>query len=91
MLPVQPGVPRARTDCRERAAAVFLRRAAAGAGSRQRRPCEHLRNWIPLALMLLAYKEMGWLAPARTTIGWSISWIVWDRMLLRRVAAAGRD
>ena len=25
---------------------------------------QHLRNWIPLALMLLAYKEMGWLAPA---------------------------
>ena len=45
---------------------------------------EHLRNWIPLALMLLAYKEMGWLAPASHDHRLEQSWIVWDRLLLTR-------
>ena len=44
---------------------------------------EHLRNWIPLALMLLAYKEVGWLAPARHDHRLEGYWIVWDRRLLR--------
>ena len=44
---------------------------------------EHLRNWIPLALMLLAYKEVGWLAPAAHHHQLEGSWIVWDRLLLR--------
>jgi membrane-associated phospholipid phosphatase len=43
----------------------------------------HLRNWIPLALMLLAYKEVGWLAPAAHNHRLEGSWIVWDRLLLR--------
>jgi len=45
---------------------------------------EHLRNWIPLALMLLAYKEMGWLAPPSHDHRLEQSWIVWDRLLLTR-------
>jgi membrane-associated phospholipid phosphatase len=45
---------------------------------------EHLRNWIPLALMLLAYKEMGWLAPASYDHHLEQSWIVWDHLLLTR-------
>ena len=45
---------------------------------------EHLRNWIPLALMLLAYKEMGWLAPASHDHHLEQSWIVWDHLLLTR-------
>jgi membrane-associated phospholipid phosphatase len=45
---------------------------------------QHLRNWIPLALMLLAYKEMGWLAPASHDHRLEQSWIVWDRLLLTR-------
>lgn len=44
----------------------------------------HLRNWIPLALMLLAYKEMGWLAPASHDHHLEQSWIVWDHLLLTR-------
>ena len=43
----------------------------------------HLRNWTPLALMLLAYKEMGWLAPSVHPHRFESSWIVWDRVLLR--------
>jgi membrane-associated phospholipid phosphatase len=46
---------------------------------------EHLRNWIPLALMLLAYKEMGWLAPPSHDHRLEQSWIVWDRLLLTRL------
>jgi membrane-associated phospholipid phosphatase len=45
---------------------------------------DHLLNWIPLALMLLAYKEMGWLAPASHDHHLEQSWIVWDRLLLTR-------
>jgi membrane-associated phospholipid phosphatase len=44
----------------------------------------HLRNWIPLALMLLAYKEMGWLAPASHDHHLEQSWIIWDHLLLTR-------
>jgi membrane-associated phospholipid phosphatase len=44
---------------------------------------EHLRNWIPLGLMLLAYKEMGWLAPPVHYHRLEHTWIVWDRVLLR--------
>ena len=44
---------------------------------------QHLRNWIPLGLMLLAYKEMGWLAPPVHYHRLEKVWIVWDRMLLR--------
>jgi membrane-associated phospholipid phosphatase len=51
---------------------------------RRKLVAEHLRNWIPLALMLLAYKEMGWLAPAQHDHHLENSWIVWDRLLLRR-------
>jgi membrane-associated phospholipid phosphatase len=43
---------------------------------------EHLRNWIPLGLMLLAYKEMGWLAPPVHYHRLEKVWIVWDRVLL---------
>jgi len=43
---------------------------------------KHLRNWIPLALMLLAYKEMGWLAPATHSHRLERSWIAWDSMVL---------
>jgi membrane-associated phospholipid phosphatase len=44
---------------------------------------QHMRNWIPLALMLLAYKEMGWLAPAAHDHHLEQSWIRWDRLVLR--------
>jgi membrane-associated phospholipid phosphatase len=44
---------------------------------------DHLRNWIPLGLMLLAYKEVGWLAPAAHNHQLEGSWIYWDRLLLR--------
>jgi membrane-associated phospholipid phosphatase len=50
---------------------------------RESQAAEHLRNWIPLALMLVAYREVGWLAPATHDHRLELSWIVWDRMALR--------
>ncbi len=44
---------------------------------------EHLRNWIPLLLMLIGYKEMGWLAPGAHDNHLEQTWIVWDRSVLR--------
>src|SRR5262249_26642246 len=41
------------------------------------------RDWLPLALMLLAYKEMGWLAPVSHDHHLENSWILWARFLLR--------
>ncbi len=41
-----------------------------------------LRDWAPVALVLLAYREMGWFAPAEHTYELEQGWIVWDRMLL---------
>jgi len=43
-----------------------------------------LRDWAPLALALLAYKQMGWFAPAGHDYALERSWIVWDRMVLHQ-------
>jgi membrane-associated phospholipid phosphatase len=79
ILPVQPGV-RARTilvnGCVLCGYAILL-------SFRRSLAIEHLRNWIPLALMLLAYKEVGWLAPAVHDHRLEGYWVVWDRLLLR--------
>jgi membrane-associated phospholipid phosphatase len=41
-----------------------------------------VRDWAPVALVLLAYREMGWFAPAKHTYELEQGWIVWDRVLL---------
>jgi membrane-associated phospholipid phosphatase len=80
VLPVQPGV-----GLRTIVVNVFLVCLyAVLLRFRHKLVAEHLRNWIPLALMLLAYKEMGWLAHAQHDHHLENSWIVWDRLLLRR-------
>jgi len=54
------------------------------AGSLRRRlPLGVMRDWFPLALMLLAYREMGWFAPAHHVPQLENTWIVWDRLLLQ--------
>jgi membrane-associated phospholipid phosphatase len=40
------------------------------------------RDWVPQALMILAYKQMGWFAPGTHTNWFEHEWIVWDRLLL---------
>lgn len=41
-----------------------------------------LRDWYPAPLSLLAYREMGWFAPAHHTHELERAWVVWDRKLL---------
>lgn len=55
------------------------------------RPRESLsmaRDWLPLALTLLAYHEMGWFALPHTTHSLEARWVVWDRIVLRGGAKA---
>ena len=41
-----------------------------------------VRDWAPAALILLAYKEMGWLAVPQTSFAFENYWVQWDRRLL---------
>jgi membrane-associated phospholipid phosphatase len=50
---------------------------------RQREFLGVLRDWFPLVLLLLAYREMGWFRPPQHTPTLEQSWIVWDRLALR--------
>jgi membrane-associated phospholipid phosphatase len=43
-----------------------------------------MRDWYPIPLMLLGYREMGWFAPAAHTFRLELTWIQWDRILLRQ-------
>jgi len=43
-----------------------------------------LRDVAPLALALLAYKQMGWFAPSGHDYALERSWIVWDRVILNQ-------
>ncbi len=49
---------------------------------RQRPFLGAVRDWYPLVLLLLAYREMGWLAPREHAYQLERVWIVWDRFLL---------
>ncbi len=47
-----------------------------------------VRDWLPLAVTLLAYREMGWFAQPHTNSMLESHWVVWDRLLLRGGAKA---
>lgn len=49
----------------------------------QNEPISMLRDWLPLCLVVLAYREMGWLALPHTDFHLEEQWITWDRLLLR--------
>ena len=61
--------------------AVYLL-LALGEAKCARRWIGTVRDWLPLALVLLAYREMGWFAPAHHTNELEHGWIVWDRLVL---------
>lgn len=42
-----------------------------------------VRDWLPLAAVLLAYREMGWFALPHAGALLESRWIVWDRLVLR--------
>jgi len=41
-----------------------------------------VRDWLPIALTLMAYREMNWFATAHKQHTLEQAWIVWDRWLL---------
>jgi membrane-associated phospholipid phosphatase len=44
----------------------------------------YARDWLPVALVLTAYREMDWFLPAQRDYHLELSWIEWDRLLLYR-------
>jgi len=47
-----------------------------------------IRDWLPLGLILLAYREMGWLALPHHGHALEAHWVIWDRLVLRGGATA---
>jgi membrane-associated phospholipid phosphatase len=42
------------------------------------------RDWVPVALTLVAYREMDWFSPAARDYHLELKWVEWDRILLYR-------
>jgi membrane-associated phospholipid phosphatase len=42
----------------------------------------YVRDWLPVPLILLAYRVMGWMAQPHTSTAFEDYWVVWDRRLL---------
>ena len=47
-----------------------------------------IRDWLPLGLLLIAYREMGWLALPHHGHAMEAHWVIWDRLALRGGARA---
>ena len=47
-----------------------------------------VRDWLPLALVVLAFREMGWFALPHHHPALELHWVVWDRVILRGGAKA---
>jgi hypothetical protein len=45
-----------------------------------------LRDWVPVALLLLAYREMDWFSALPRNFDWELRWVEWDRTILYRGA-----
>ncbi len=50
---------------------------------RRRQFLSVVRDWFPLLLVLLAYREMGWFALPMRDHPLEMRWVEWDRLLLR--------
>ena len=46
------------------------------------------RDWLPLVLIMLAYREMGWFALPHHGHALEAHWVIWDRVILRGGAKA---
>jgi len=49
---------------------------------RRREFLQTVRDWYAPALVLLAYREMGWFAQPHTSTRLENAWVVWDKLLL---------
>jgi membrane-associated phospholipid phosphatase len=45
-------------------------------------PASITRDWLPLAIVLFAYREMGWFAQPHLRTVLESRWVVWDRLVL---------
>lgn len=45
-------------------------------------PIAHIRDWFPVPMILLAYREMGWIALPHTDQQFEDFWITWDHAIL---------
>jgi hypothetical protein len=43
-----------------------------------------LRDWVPVALILLAYREMDWFSSTPHSFDLELRWVEWDRTILHR-------
>jgi hypothetical protein len=41
-----------------------------------------IRDWLPLGVILLAYREMGWFVLPHGGHALESRWVVWDRLVL---------
>jgi membrane-associated phospholipid phosphatase len=80
-LPVRPPVPVITLALNLTIIAGFALVAYADS-LRRRRFLSILRDWYPAPLMLLAYREMGWFAPAHHSYQLENVWVAWDKVLL---------
>ncbi len=81
LLPVRASVPRTVFVVNVTVLAGIFLLAYADA-LRRRKFLSIVRDWFPLPLVLLAYREMGWFAPSRHTYELERAWVVWDRVFL---------
>jgi membrane-associated phospholipid phosphatase len=56
---------------------------------RRRRFLSIVRDWYPLPLILLSYREMGWFAPSQHTYELERAWVKVDRLFLNDFDARG--
>jgi membrane-associated phospholipid phosphatase len=56
---------------------------------RRRRFLSIVRDWYPLPLILLSYREMGWFAPSQHTYELERAWVNVDRLFLNDFDARG--
>ncbi len=64
-------------------AALFLALAHGEAGAHAE-IFSILRDWVPVALILVAYREMDWFSASPRNFQLELRWVEWDRVILHR-------
>lgn len=82
LLPVAPAV-RERVVLVNLAVGLVYALLIGNDAARPRRALGVIRDWLPLAAILLAYREMGWFALPHAAHSLESHWVVWDRWVLR--------
>ena len=86
VLPVQPPIPLL-TATLNLTILAALALAAYADSFRHGMLLRVLRDWFPLALVLLCYREMGWFAQPHLSFRLENAFVRWDRMLLDGLGA----